>query len=175
MIGLSGQRFMVSMCLKQGQLNIKINFLLFSWKLFSIRVFFPTSVDLAQIIFLHFTLNTCCFHLSWLAGQDLLQNTHSTEWRAASRSQTGGCLVGDSCKHAINRLWIVGSVSLNFSASLNNLHLINRKREGFWSSMEVMLLIPAVVQWCDRENVCAWLSIKNLLKTIFWRKLHLSN
>lgn len=37
MIGLSGQRFMVSMCLKQGQLNIKINFLLFSWKLFSAR------------------------------------------------------------------------------------------------------------------------------------------
>lgn len=79
-----------------------------------------------------------------------------------TRSQTGSCSAGDSCGNTLPVLWIVGSRSLNFNASLKNLQLINRKGtselEDFWASTEQkpllsMFLIPALVLWCDGENV----------------------
>lgn len=92
-----------------------------------------------------------------------------------TRSQTDSWPAGDSCGNTLSVLWMVGSRSLYFNTSLKNLQLINRKvtseLEGFWSSTEQkhllnMFSIPALVLWCDGDNVHVCLSgtcsIKNI-------------
>lgn len=119
-------------------------------------VFFnPTSFDESLLS----PINTWCFQLSWLAGQDLVQSTHSTHLQN-TRPQTGVCSAGRSCGN-ISRIWTAGLRSLNFKA---NKYKRDQSTMRLLTLNRMNILIPALVLWrrktCMRESlVCVLLKV----------------